>query len=78
MVAIRTITVFRNCWFPKRRGDFLLVDLAQWCLGKKRGGGVGGRATNLQTPIIISKLKILLVAPYIFYTNSVEYKFKYL
>ena len=37
-----------------------------------------GGGTNLQTPIIISKLKILLVAPYIFYTNSVEQMFKYL
>lgn len=67
MVAVGTFTVFRNCWFPKRREVFLLVDLAQWCVDKKERGG-----EDLQTPIIMSKLKILLVAPYIFYTNSVE------
>ena len=42
MVAVGTFTVFRNCWFPKRREVFLLVDLAQWCEKKKGGGGGGG------------------------------------
>ena len=41
MVAVGTFTVLRNCWFPKRREVFLLVDLAQWCVDKKEREGGG-------------------------------------
>ena len=57
MVAVGTFTVFRNCWFPKRREVFLLVDLAQWCVHKKERGGRGGGPPN---PNYYVKIKNLI------------------
>ena len=56
MVAVGTFTVFRNCCFPKRREVFLLVDLAQWCVGKKERRGMGGGPPNANHYIKINDL----------------------